>query len=1091
MNRRRPSLSLSLQFALVMLCFVLIVGTISAFGYAAVRTLTSAQDRVRDVTTGLTAIETTERAMLAREIALVQALIIRTPEGRANFDKANRDADRALQTLLSLPAPNAQALTDVIAVQTASTQWLNRQALPLLARAAEKGVRPGTLLAGYLAQSPLGGSTQIASESISRLKNLVEDMLRQARLDRDQALRRMHNMGAVAALVVVVAALAAFVILHRRISHPLRQLAMAMGRLAQDGRDVPIPFQDRQDEIGAMGRSLLIFRNLAAARAEDLEVRGALTRLSAAVQAQDDLRGFAQAALSALARELGAEVAVFFSYDAARDKLWRFATYGYRAEAGTPNAYAMGEGLIGQVARDRRVRILSGLPEDYVKVHSGTGEGRPQLVLLTPVLLRDRLIGVMEFAALQPFASIYGRILQEAIEIVARPLENLERALETRELLTQSLRQTEELQAAEEELLAQQEELQATNAELACRTNQLEETQKEALARAEELERTSQFKSRFLTNMSHELRTPLNSMLILAQDLAANAGKNLQADQIEAAEVIHASGISLLRLINEILDLSKIEAGKIEVHREPMASRQLVQTLEHGFRPLAAQKGVDFAITCAEGLPEILHTDAGRLEQIANNLIGNALKFTRAGQVRVRLAPADGGRSLSLVVSDTGIGIPAEKLEAIFQPFEQVDGSTHRQFGGTGLGLAISRQLAMLLGGDLAVESTLGQGSVFRLTIPVAAEAGMPAEAVRPLPPAPAPVPRQGRGRRVLVVEDDEGTQKALLQLMARAAIEARSALTAEEALALCRSRDFDCVILDIGLPGLSGFDLLERLAQTGRAVPVVIYSARDIQPVEILRLRAHTDSIDWLSSDPRRIDYVVDQLCVPVSQLFREPGTLGELRRLVFPALSSFPAITVWHAGCAAGQEAYSMAILLDEAGLLPRSRIFASDISAGALAQAARGLVPAAQLGGAAPRYRASVHLYQRAEFRWHGWRAALAAYGRGRSGDRHRQVHRPDGFRFSAVDFRSWWNRPFESSSVERLHPSHLHDRPCAIGSARPFRPSENPPGKAGAGSRAHSRRDRRAPAWDRRAVHGAGAGCGRSAPPCRAQAAAART
>ncbi|MCV2446211.1 response regulator [Paracoccus sp. DMF] len=871
MNRRRPSLSLSLQFALVMLCFVLIVGTISAFGYAAVRTLTSAQDRVRDVTIGLTAIETTERAMLAREIALVQALIVRTPEGRASFDRANRDADRALQTLLSLPAPNAQALTDVIAVQTASTQWLNRQALPLLARAAEKGVRPGTLLAGYLAQSPLGGSTQIASESISRLKSLVEDMLRQARLDRDQALRRMHNMGAVAALVVVVAALAAFVILHRRISHPLRQLAMAMGRLAQDGRDVPIPFQDRQDEIGAMGRSLLIFRNLAAARAEDLEVRGALTRLSAAVQAQDDLRGFAQAALSALARELGAEVAVFFSYDAARDKLWRFATYGYRAEAGTPNAYAMGEGLIGQVARDRRVRILSGLPDDYVKVHSGTGEGRPQLVLLTPVLLRDRLIGVMEFAALQPFASIYGRILQEAIEIVARPLENLERALETRELLTQSLRQTEELQAAEEELLAQQEELQATNAELACRTNQLEETQKEALARAEELERTSQFKSRFLANMSHELRTPLNSMLILAQDLAANAGKNLQADQIEAAEVIHASGISLLRLINEILDLSKIEAGKIEVHREPMASRQLVQTLEHGFRPLAAQKGVDFTITCAEGLPEILHTDAGRLEQIANNLIGNALKFTRAGQVRVRLAPEDGGRSLSMVVSDTGIGIPAEKLEAIFQPFEQVDGSTHRQFGGTGLGLAISRQLAMLLGGDLAVESTLGQGSVFRLKIPVAAEAGTPAEALRPLPPAPAPapVPRQGRGRRVLVVEDDEGTQKALLQLMARAAIEARSALTAEEALELCRSRDFDCVILDIGLPGLSGFDLLERLAQTGRAAPVVIYSARDIQPDEILRLRAHTDSIVLKGehSEKRLLDEVEAFLAPPPAQ--------------------------------------------------------------------------------------------------------------------------------------------------------------------------------------------------------------------------------
>lgn len=841
MNRRQLSLSLSMQFALVMLSFVLIVATISGFGYFAVRTLTSAQDRVRDVTNGLTAIETTERAMLAREIALVQALVIRTPEGRASFDKANDDANAALETLLSLPAPNAQALTDAIALQTASTQWLNEQALPLLKRASEKGVRPGALLAGYLAQSPLGGSTQIPSESIFRLKGLVADMLHQARLDRDQAMQRMHNLAAIAALMVVLAALAAFVILHRRISHPLRLLAIAMGRLAQDDRTVPIPFQDRKDEIGAMGRLLLVFRNLASARAEDLEVRGALTRLSAAVQAQDDLRGFAQAALSALARELGAEVAVFFSYDAAGDKLWRFATYGYCAKEGTPNAYAMGEGLIGQVARDRQVRVLADLPDDYVKVHSGTGEGQARLVLLTPVLLRDRLIGVMEFAALRPFASVYRRILDEAIEVVARPLENLERALETRELLNQSQRQTEELQAAEEELLAQQEELQATNAELACRTGQLEETQKEALARAEELERTSQFKSRFLANMSHELRTPLNSMLILAQDLASNAEGNLQSDQIEAAEVIHASGISLLRLINEILDLSKIEAGKIEVHREPMAARRLVQTLEHSFRPLAAQKGVDFSISCADGLPEILHTDPGRLEQVANNLIGNALKFTRHGRVQVRLAPEDGGRSLSMVVSDTGIGIPAEKLESIFQPFEQVDGSTHRQFGGTGLGLAISRQLAMLLGGGLTVESTLGQGSVFRLKIPIAAEAGPSAE---PAPPPLAPVPRQGRGRRVLVVEDDSGTQKALLQLMARARIEARAALTAEEALELCRTQAFDCMILDIGLPGLSGFDLLEQLAQMGRSVPVVIYSARDIQPNEILRLRAHTDSI-------------------------------------------------------------------------------------------------------------------------------------------------------------------------------------------------------------------------------------------------------
>ncbi|MFT4015166.1 MAG: HAMP domain-containing protein [Paracoccus sp. (in: a-proteobacteria)] len=382
MNRRLQSLSLSLQFALVMLSFVLIVGMISAFGYFAVRSLTAAQDKVRDVTVGLNAIETTERAMLAREIGLIQALIVRTPQGRDVFDQANRDVDLALQALLALPAPNAQSLTDAIAIQTASAQWLDGQALPVLARAFDKGVRPGPLLAGYLARSPLGGSTQIAAESFSRLKALVGHLLKDARLERDQALKRLHNMTAAAGLVIMLAALAAFAILHRRISHPLRLLATAMWRLSQDDRDVPVPYQDRHDEIGAMGRSLLVFRNLAVARAEDLEVRGALTRLSAAVQAQDNLRGFAQAALSALARELGADVAVFFSHDPARDKLWRFATYGYRAEEGMPNSYAMGEGLVGQVARDRRVRVLSALPDGYLKVHSGTGEGQPRLPAL-------------------------------------------------------------------------------------------------------------------------------------------------------------------------------------------------------------------------------------------------------------------------------------------------------------------------------------------------------------------------------------------------------------------------------------------------------------------------------------------------------------------------------------------------------------------------------------------------------------------------------------------------------------------------------------------------------------------------------------
>ncbi|SMO65855.1 response regulator [Paracoccus laeviglucosivorans] len=862
MNRRPKNLSLSAQFALIMLCFVLVVACVSSVGYLGSRALSEAQNKVRDLTSDLTAIEAVERSMLAREIALTETLIKGTPESRKAFDAANSETIAATETLLRLPIPDQQALSDAVAIQVAGTQWLNLKALPLLTRFENMDVPADRtqVLAEYLASNHADTAELIPTATFDRLSGLVMQLLTDARAERDRAIDWMRNATAMAAALVALTALAAFATLHYRFSRPIRRFAMTMSRLADNDRTVQIPFQDRGDEIGAMSRSLLIFRNLAVAQVEDLEVKHALTKLSESVQAQKTLHDFAQVAITSLANELGAQVAVFFSYDETRRNLTLFAAHGYRGNADMPVSYALGEGIIGQVAADRRTQIISPVPKGFVKIHSATGEADPTLILLMPVLLRDRLIGVMEFALLEPFDSVRGRIVAEAIDVVGLPLVNLQRALETKELLQQSIRQTEELQAAEAEMLAQQEELQATNAELAFRTTELEQTQEEAFQRAEELERTSQYKSRFLANMSHELRTPLNSMLILAQDLASNSDGNLDADQIEAAQVIHASGVSLLRLINEILDLSKIEAGKIEVTSEATSSRMLVQTLEHAFRPIADKKGVAFGITCTDDLPATIQTDPGRLEQIANNLIGNALKFTHDGSVRVTLAPAEEGRMLSFVVCDTGIGIAQEKLEAIFLPFEQVDASTQRQYGGTGLGLAISRQLATLLGGRLEVESVVGQGSVFRLFVPlVAADIAVPAEAApKPEAPAPRPTPAPARGS-VLVVEDDGGTQKAVSQLLTRAGIDVTASFSAEDALERIKTRDFDCIIMDLGLPGLSGFELLDRLSSLGKAQSVVVYSARDMQPDELLRLRGYTDSIVLKGehSDKRLLDEV------------------------------------------------------------------------------------------------------------------------------------------------------------------------------------------------------------------------------------------
>ncbi|MGA0614052.1 response regulator [Paracoccus sp. KR1-242] len=863
MTNRTIGFSLGSQLAAVMLSFLLIVAVVTFVVNIGTRHLSSAQNEVRDLTASLTAIEAVERAILARELALVDTLSRGTDESREKFDKAHQETLTAVERLLRLPGLDAQAVADAVAIQVAATQWMNERAIPLLTR-IEGTVTPGAraqALSYFLTTNVTERIDSFPRESFDRLDGLVEGQLDEAREKRNDAIEWLRTASIIAAVCVALAALLAYLVLYKRIGAPLKRLAVTMHRLANDDRAEAVPFQDRPDEIGAMSRSLLIFRNLATERSADLQAREALTELSQIIQRQKTLKDFADAALQTLAPHIKAGVGVFFAFDEASQTLNLYASYGFRERRHVATSYKLGEGLVGQCALERKAIMLSPVPDDYVRIHSGTGEGTPALVLVVPVLVQDRLIGVMEFAMVDTPDDVRRRIVEDAPGIVALPLENLRRVLRTRELLEQSQRQTEELQAAEEELRAQQEALQATNDELERRSDELAlqgqkliESRQEAISRAEEVERANQYKSRFLANMSHELRTPLNSMLILAQDLAENDQGNLDKEQVEAASVIHTSGVSLLRLINDILDLSKIEAGKLETSRERVSLAAFCHTLERTFRPLAEQKGLEFTLHFAPDLPTQIWTDGGKLEQIANNLIGNALKFTAEGSVKVDVSSQDNGQVLSLRVTDTGIGIPGDKLQAIFRPFEQVDGSTRRQFGGTGLGLAISRQLVQLLGGELVVSSVEGEGSTFHMTLPLQAGDGTAEAAPEPAMPVRKPVLNGGDNpgnsvttqdrSAVLVIEDDPGTQVAISQLLSRAGIEVVSAMTGEDALSLMAARSFGCVILDIGLPDVTGFELLDKMSARAERAPVVIYSARDLSPDETLRLRAFTDSI-------------------------------------------------------------------------------------------------------------------------------------------------------------------------------------------------------------------------------------------------------
>ncbi len=584
------------------------------------------------------------------------------------------------------------------------------------------------------------------------------------------------------------------------------------------------------------------------------------------------------------------DVSVAAMYAADEDgTLRRSASYGFSAAtAQGGQVFRPGEGLVGEAARARRLIQLDQLPPGYLHVTSGLGAGAPLHLLLAPVENEGKVNGVIELGFSRPVGARDLEFLRLVGVMVGVSLE----AALYRQRLQEALEETQQLN---EEMEVQQEELRTTNEELAEQSRVLEESQAhlerqkaalevsneqlavQALAldqknvaighahaqlevRAEELQRASRYKSEFLANMSHELRTPLNSSLILSKLLADNAGANLTPEQVTFASTIYAAGNDLLNLINDILDISKVEAGKLDLQPEEVRFADLLAALQKTFAPLAEQKQLDFAVHLDPRLPAHLISDRQRLEQVLKNLLSNAVKFTDAGKVAVTVAP-DGDEGVAFTVQDSGIGIAADQLEKVFDAFHQADGSTSRRYGGTGLGLTISRDLAALLGGAIALSSTPGQGSGFTLTLPLAwrapmlapplpdaalAPATMPAAApsLAPLaagkpPEAPrAAIPsfaddraRAGSGQRsVLVIEDEPAFAGILFDLAHEMQYRCLVAHGADEGLRLAAEFLPDAILLDMGLPDSPGLLVLQQLKENPRTrhIPVHVVSGAD-----------------------------------------------------------------------------------------------------------------------------------------------------------------------------------------------------------------------------------------------------------------------
>ncbi len=645
-----------------------------------------------------------------------------------------------------------------------------------------------------------------------------------------------------------------------------------------------------------------------------------LARISGLMQGQRELGTVTQLIMSELTPTVSAQHGAFFlaelpDGEGAKTRLRLIASYGYQQRKSISNTFELGEGLVGQAAVERKSILITEAPADYISITSGLGSAPPASIIVMPILFEEQVLGVIELASLQTYSEVHRTFLEQLMETLGVVLNTIMANMRTEQLLQQSQSLTQELQTQSEELQRRQEELKRSNAELEQQAQSLkaseellqsqqdklqganDELQEKAalledrnldietknreieLARlgleekAAQLALSSKYKSEFLANMSHELRTPLNSLLILSKLLLENEHGNLSDKQLEFARTIYTAGADLLQLISDILDLSKIEAGKMEILPDLVSVADVQAYVTSAFDPIAADKGLSFTIAADPALPATIVTDEQRLEQVLRNLLSNAFKFTEQGGVTLSVERRSGGR-IAFAVSDTGVGIPPDKLQVIFEAFQQADGTTSRKYGGTGLGLSISRELARALGGEIEVSSTVGEGTIFTLVLPLSyprplahtldihagdtangahsptllpseraperdaaplmlgpAQAGE--ESATATAPASSSASGEHIGRKVLIVDDDVRNLFALASLLEDRGMEVVFGETGKEALAtLERHPDVDIVLMDIMMPDMDGNETIAAIRQTRglRELPIIAVTAKAME---------------------------------------------------------------------------------------------------------------------------------------------------------------------------------------------------------------------------------------------------------------------
>lgn len=616
-------------------------------------------------------------------------------------------------------------------------------------------------------------------------------------------------------------------------------------------------------------------------------VQKSVAEISTMYQGITDITELTQAFISKLAPLLQATYGVIYLRRSHEGEIHyvKVAGYAIADEERASVSFRLGEGLIGQAALDKRVFLIDKLPEEHIKVTSGLGASSPRNLLIAPILVEDRVEAVVEFATLQPLLSQHITLLDQLQDKFGSAITNVARQMEVERLLGESQILTEELQTQSEELQAQSEELQMQQEQLLSANEFLEEQKHTAEQRALELkiakdelesyslqlEMSSQYKTDFLANMSHELRTPLNSILILSQMIMENKDGMDMSEVREFTSMVHSAGGDLLRLIDDILDLSKIEAGKIEILTDEVNVTEIPQTMKNMFNPVAAKKNLTFEVHTDSDVPPIISTDGQRLQQIWKNLLSNAFKFTEEGSVTVRIALAHPenverlfgleveGPILSISVTDTGIGIPLDKQQIVFEAFQQVDGTTNRQYGGTGLGLSICREFTHLLGGAIDVQSEPHKGSTFTLYIPSRPESDDQEQvdhlALAEVAASVSEIHEESestkedteskwverneagssdaqlfKGKKVLLVEDDGRNVFALVTALEKKGVKVQVAQNGKQAIDILQEEaDFDLIFMDIMMPVMGGYEAMKIIRHDLKMenLPIIALTAK------------------------------------------------------------------------------------------------------------------------------------------------------------------------------------------------------------------------------------------------------------------------